>query len=104
MEGTSRLWSLTLNGIATLLRSGRINGATTAIPIDDPWWSGTDIPAGSALSSYSKNSFGVNAGVGRAYTLAKGGAVFLEGRYHHAFSDPVDSQVLPIVIGFTFGF
>ena len=120
-EGSSRLWSLTLNGVATVVRQGRIapyviggagyynrtvefNGATTLIPIDDPWWSGTDIPAGSALSSYSKNSFGLNVGAGLAYTLAKGGAIFLEGRYHHAFSDPVDSQVLPTIIGFTFGF
>jgi opacity protein-like surface antigen len=120
-EGSSRLWSLTLNGITKVLQRGRIapyviggagyynrtvefNGATTLIPIDDPWWSGTDIPAGSALNSYSKNSFGVNAGAGVAYTLARGGAVFLEGRYHHAFSDPVDSQVLAIVVGVMFGF
>jgi len=120
-EGSSRLWSLTLNGIAKVLQRGRIapyliggagyynrtvefNGATALVPIDDPWWSGTDIPAGSALNSYSKNSFGLNAGAGLAYTLAKDGAVFLEGRYHHAFADPVDSQVLPIVVGVTFGF
>ena len=120
-EGSSRLWSLTLNGVATLLRQGRIapyviggagyysrtvefNGGTTSVVVTDPWWGSTDIAAGSVLSSYTKNSFGVNLGGGLAYTLTKGGAIFLEARYHHAFSDPVDSQVLPIMIGFTYGF
>jgi opacity protein-like surface antigen len=102
-------WSFKLGGglaipTGTYNRTVEFNGATALVPIDDPWWSGTDIPAGSALNSYSKNSFGLNAGAGLAYTLAKDGAVFLEGRYHHAFADPVDSQVLPIVVGVTFGF
>jgi hypothetical protein len=54
------------------------------------------------IDQHFLDSLGATEGSSRLWR--KGGAVFLEGRYHHAFADPVDSQVLPIVVGVTFGF
>jgi hypothetical protein len=122
-DGQSRIWSLTLNGVVSPLRqkSGAkvrpyliggagyyhrtvdFYGGTVLVPIFDPWWGfvGT-VPAQTVLGSFGEDAFGVNGGLGFLVPFAGGGAVFLEGRYHYAWTDNTGSQVLPIVLGFAY--
>jgi Outer membrane protein beta-barrel domain len=78
-------------------------GYQTVVPID-PWWESVAVPAGTVLTSFTDTAFGVNGGAGVAFLLKGGGSIFLEGRYHYAWNEQVDSQTLPIVLGFTYGF
>jgi hypothetical protein len=122
-DANGYLWSFTLNGVYAPGRgSGKrvglylIGGAgaynrtvdfygnPTLVPIDDPWWGTVVVPAGTVLTSFTDTAFGVNGGAGIAFVLSGGGSIFVESRYHYAWTDRVDSQTVPIVIGFTFGF
>jgi Outer membrane protein beta-barrel domain len=50
----------------------------------------------------SATDFGLNAGAGFDY-IAGGATLFLEGRFHNIFSDPSNTQFIPLTIGVRFG-
>lgn len=120
-QGQSRLWSLTLNGVVGFTdRTARVQpyliagggfyhrtvdfyGGTVAVPIVDPWWGAVGfVPAQTVLASFGDDAVGVNGGLGFAFALEGGASVFLEGRYHYAWTANTHSQVLPVVIGFAY--
>jgi hypothetical protein len=49
----------------------------------------------------SPTDFGLNAGAGFDY-VAGGATLFLEGRFHNIFSDPSNTQFIPLTIGVRF--
>jgi hypothetical protein len=50
----------------------------------------------------SATDFGLNAGAGFDY-MAGGATLFLEGRFHDIFSDPSNTQFIPLTVGVRFG-
>jgi hypothetical protein len=50
----------------------------------------------------SATDVGVNLGTGFDYRVA-GAALFLEARFHNIFSDPSDTQYVPVTAGLRFG-
>jgi hypothetical protein len=50
----------------------------------------------------SSTDFGINAGAGFDFQAGNVG-LFLEGRFHNIFSDPNNSNFIPITIGVRFG-
>jgi hypothetical protein len=50
----------------------------------------------------SATDFGLNAGAGFDY-MAGGATLFLEGRFHNIFSDPSNTQFIPLTLGVRFG-
>lgn len=120
-QGQSRLWSITLNGVVSVLpRTARVQpyliagggfyhrtvdfyGGTVAVPIAVPWWGAVGfVPANTVLASFGDDAFGLNGGLGLGFPLQSGAGVFLEARYHYAWSSNTNSQVLPIVLGFSY--
>lgn len=122
-EGQSRLWSVTLNGVVTpaggggRIRPYLIAGggyyhrtadfyrSTAAVSMVDPWWGFVGVvPARAVLATFGDGAIGLNGGLGLLLALGGGGAVFLEGRYHYAFTHAVHSQLLPITLGFAYSY
>jgi hypothetical protein len=50
----------------------------------------------------SPTDIGLNVGAGFDY-VAGGATLFLEGRFHNIFSDPSNTQFIPLTIGVRFG-
>jgi Outer membrane protein beta-barrel domain len=50
----------------------------------------------------SATDFGVNVGTGFDYRVA-GATLFLEARFHNIFSDPSNTQYVPVTAGIKFG-
>jgi hypothetical protein len=120
-RGQSRLWSLTLNGIAgPFNRAARVQpyliggggfyhrtvdfyGGTVAVPVAVPWWGAVGfVPANTVLASFGDDAFGLNGGLGLVFPLRGGAGVFLEARYHYAWTSGTHSEVLPVIIGFAY--
>ena len=59
--------------------------------------SGDDIP-----DSDSNTDFGINAGAGFDFQAGAVG-LFVEGRFHNVFSDPDNTNFIPITVGVRFG-
>ena len=49
----------------------------------------------------SRNDIGINAGIGVRFPLS-GFSTFAEVRFHHVFSDPNSSQMIPLTFGILF--
>jgi hypothetical protein len=58
---------------------------------------GDDVP-----DSESETDFGINAGAGFDFQ-AGAVALFVEGRFHNVFSDPDNTNFIPITVGIRFG-
>jgi hypothetical protein len=68
------------------------------------WWDAKCMngvfPADVTIASHSSNAGGINIGAGLTVSAGKSGAhLYAEVRYHHAFTDGVDTTVLPITFG-----
>jgi opacity protein-like surface antigen len=50
----------------------------------------------------SETDFGINAGAGFDFTAGAVG-IFVEGRFHNVFSDPDNTNFIPITVGVRFG-
>jgi hypothetical protein len=120
-DGHQNIWSLTLNGMFTPVRKRyykgpdyyliggagfysrylAIEGGSVPVPCYPYYWwgycSGTVI-----LADHTDNAFGVNGGGGVGYNFGQG-TLYLEARYHYAWMPGIDAQVVPIVLGFRFG-
>jgi len=54
------------------------------------------------IDDSSETDFGINAGAGFDFRLGAVGA-FVEGRFHNVFSDPDNTNFIPITVGVRFG-
>jgi opacity protein-like surface antigen len=122
-NGDARIYSLTLNPIVRFNPHGRfdvyaIGGGgyyrrtveftepTTAIATAfDPFFGvffPVAVPANTVLGSFTQNKGGWNIGAGITVQL-KGDSnakFFAESRYHHIYTTPVRTTVLPVTFGF----
>jgi len=115
------LWSVTLNGILRFNEDSDIVPWITAgggyykrnlqltqaaliyyPPIFDPWWGWIDggWSTGEAIvGQRSATGIGYNVGFGIDLEIEQGTSLFLEVRYHQAFMDGVDMQIVPVMAG-----
>jgi len=115
------LWSVTLNGILRFNEDSDIVPWITAgggyykrnlqltqaaliyyPPIFDPWWGWIDggWSTGEAIvGQRSATGIGYNVGFGLDLEIEQGTSLFLEVRYHQAFMDGVDMQIVPVMAG-----
>jgi hypothetical protein len=54
------------------------------------------------LASFGSDAFGLNGGIGFGVPLQGGAGVFLEARYHYAWTSNTNSEVVPIILGFSY--
>ena len=115
------LWSVTLNGVLRFNEDSDIVPWITAgggyykrnllltqaalvyyPPVWDPWWGWIDGGWGTGeaiVGQRSASGFGFNAGFGVDLEIEQGTSLFLEVRYHQAFMDGVDMQIVPVMAG-----
>jgi hypothetical protein len=61
------------------------------------------LPANVTLSSYTSNAAGLNAGAGLTYALGQSPVnLYVEFRYHYAFTSGVHTSVIPVTVGVRF--
>jgi len=71
-------------------------------PIWDPWWGWIDggWSPGEAISGQRSDSgAGFNVGLGLDLSIDSGASLFVDARYHRAYLDGVDVQMIPIMFG-----
>jgi len=71
-------------------------------PIFDPWWGWIDGgwgPGEAVTGQHTSTGFGFNVGGGIDLAMEGGASLFLEARYHMAFMNGVDMQLIPIMAG-----
>lgn len=71
-------------------------------PIYDPWWGWIDGgwgPGEAIVGQRSTSGFGFNVGAGLDFPIEGGASLFFEARYHQAFLDGVDIQIVPVTAG-----
>jgi opacity protein-like surface antigen len=71
-------------------------------PIYDPWWGWIDGgwgPGEAITGQHTSTGFGFNVGGGIDLAMEGGTAIFLEARYHMAFMEGVDMQLIPVMAG-----
>jgi opacity protein-like surface antigen len=120
-DAHASLWSMTLNGVYRIHPKSDIvpwltagggyykrniqltqNALVYYPPIWDPWWGWIDggwAPGEAIVGQRADAGFGFNVGFGVDFEIENGASLFLETRYHHAFLDGVDMQVVPIMAG-----
>jgi predicted porin len=57
------------------------------------------IPADTTLSSHTVDGGGYNFGGGFTYRLNKRARIYVEGRYHHAYTSDRHTSVFPVTVG-----
>ncbi len=71
-------------------------------PIWDPWWGWIDGgwgPGEAITGQREAYGFGFNVGVGLDMEIDSGASLFIDARYHQAFTDGVDVVLVPIMAG-----
>lgn len=71
-------------------------------PIWDPWWGWIDGgwgPGEAITGQREAYGFGFNVGVGLDLEIDSGASLFLDARYHQAFTDGVDVVLIPVMAG-----
>jgi hypothetical protein len=118
--GKVKVWAVTGDAVLRMNRPGKIDfygiagaglyqrkvkfpGATaTPVTITNNWWGYTGtliINQGSVIGGRSSSAFGFNIGGGMTFPAYKGFRGYVEARYHHAFTNVNDTQMLPITAG-----
>ena len=120
-DAHASLWSVTLNGILRFNEEGDIvpwitagggyykrniqltqNALVYYPPNFDPWWGWIDGGWGvgeAIVGQRTDAGLGFNAGFGLDFGIEGSTSLFLDVRYHHAFLDGVDMQVVPVMAG-----
>ena len=120
-DAHSSLWSVSLNGIYRFRPENEFvpwitagggyykrnlmltqNALVYYPPIYDPWWGWIDGGWGvgeAIVGQRSDSSFGFNVGFGIDCEIDGGASLFIETRYHHAFMEGVEMQIVPIQAG-----
>jgi opacity protein-like surface antigen len=60
------------------------------------------VGANQVIASRSRDAVGYNIGAGLTYKLSGPAQLYVESRYHHAFTAHGDTEMLPITIGLRF--
>jgi len=71
-------------------------------PFFDPWWGwigGGWVPGEAITGSRSDSGFGFNVGLGVDIQIDSGASLFVDARYHHAYMEGVDMDIIPISFG-----
>jgi opacity protein-like surface antigen len=121
-DGSARIYSLTLNPIVRLNPEGRFDAyliggggyyrrtveltepTISTVTAFDPFWGvffPVAVPTDVVLGSFSQNKAGLNFGGGFTVRV-KGDSntkFFAETRYHHLFTSPVRTNMLPVTFG-----
>jgi opacity protein-like surface antigen len=58
------------------------------------------VGANQVIASRSHDAVGYNVGAGLTFKIATATQLYIESRYHHAFTAGGDTQMLPFTIGF----
>jgi hypothetical protein len=121
--GGSRIYAFTLNPMIHLIPRGRfdvylIGGGgyyrrtveftepSSAIATGfDPYFGiffPVEVATTNVLGSVTQNKMGINGGAGVAVRLGEDGraTLFAESRYHHIYTTPVRTAILPVTFGF----
>lgn len=116
------LWSITLNGIYRFDRDKDFvpwltagggyykrnilltqNALVYIPPILDPWWGWIDggwVPGEAIIGQHTSAGFGLNFGAGVDFGIEGGATLFFDARYHYAFMDGINMQIIPVMAGF----
>jgi hypothetical protein len=71
-------------------------------PLWDPWWGWVDggwAPGEVIAGNREASGFGFNVGFGFDAQIDGGASLFLDVRYHHAYLDGVDVELVPVMAG-----
>jgi hypothetical protein len=121
-QGSTRIYSATLNPVIRFNPTGRFGAYITGgggfyrrtIEFTEPTFietTGFDpfygvffpalVPANSVIGSFSQNRAGVNGGAGVTIGLSadSNAKFFAEARYHHLFTSPVRTTLVPVTFG-----
>ncbi len=121
-DGSSRIYSLTLNPIVRFNPRGRFDAylmggggyyrrtieftapTVTTVTAFDPYWGvffPAAVPADVVLGSFSQNKGGWNVGGGISVRLSGDSETkfFAESRYHYLYTTPVRTTILPVTFG-----
>ena len=121
-DAHASLWSLSLNGVYRFDRGSDIvpwlsvgggyykrNLLLTQAalvyypPIYDPWWGWIDggwTTGEAIIGQHSSSGPGFNVGAGLDMGIDNGTSLFIEVRYHYAFMDGINMQLIPVMAGF----
>jgi len=117
--GNMNLWSLTMQPVFYLNHGGRVDGYITGgggwyhrlteftqpsvatFTGFDPFFGffPVDVPTNEVLTSHSVNKGGLNLGAGLTFGIPHGAKMFMEARYHHMYTRPNATTLLPVTFG-----
>jgi opacity protein-like surface antigen len=122
-DGSARIYSVTLNPIIRFNPGGRFDAyvmggggyyrrtlefTEPTIALDtafDPFYGvffPVAVPTNTVLGSFSQNKAGINGGGGVSFRIRddSNAQVFAEARYHHIYTTPVSTPIIPVTFGF----
>ncbi len=77
--------------------------AIATVTAFDPWWGvvfPVDVATNQVIGSFSVTRPGVDGGAGVAFKVGSGSLkVFAEARFHHMFTNRVDTNMIPVTFG-----
>jgi len=106
---TRKLGAYGIGGIGWYHRSWELTRPTISVGTvclpSYVWWgvvcTNGLVQSTAVLKSGSSNAFGWNVGAGVTYRLGQShGKFYTELRYHHAYTNKIDTAVLPLTFGF----
>jgi len=121
-QGSTRIYSLTANPILRFNPRGRFDAyltggggfyrrtveftepTITTVTVFDPFWGvifPAAVPADRVLGSFSQNKGGLNIGGGISFRVRGDSQmkIFAETKYHHIYTEPVATTILPVTFG-----
>ncbi|HVX68014.1 MAG TPA: outer membrane beta-barrel protein [Bryobacteraceae bacterium] len=122
-DGTTRLYSVTLNPIIRFNPRGRLDAyliggggyyrrtieftqpAIGNVTLFDPWWGtffNAPVATNQVIGSFTQNKMGWNAGAGVSFRIKSdsNAKFYAESRYHYVYTTPRRTTVLPVTFGF----
>jgi opacity protein-like surface antigen len=122
-DGSSRIYSVTLNPIVHLNPHGRVDAyvvggggyyrrtveftapTIATVTFFDPFigvFYPGGVPSNTVLGSFTQNKGGLNIGAGLSFRISADGnaKLFAESRYHYIYTSPQRTTILPVTFGF----
>jgi hypothetical protein len=122
-DGTATFYSLTGNVKFNLIPRARVvpyvivgggwyrrtveftEPTTRLVSIIDPWWGylgNAVVPTNALLGSVTRDSGGLNGGVGFDFRVGESVRVFAESRIHRGYHNPTNTTIIPVTFGVRF--
>jgi len=121
-DGSTRIYSLTLNPVIRLNPRGRLDAyivggggyyrrtieftepTIATVTLFDPFYGvffPAAVPANTVLGSFTQNKIGWNVGAGLSVRVSQDGnaKIFAESRYHYIYTSPRETKILPVTFG-----